>query len=75
MSDSQYKVVVKSNVTVQVEVQRFSGGHTMDEISKVASEEAHKIVQQMVNESGVKSQIVVHHDVDVFSILVKGVKP
>lgn len=46
----------------------------MDEISKVASEEAHKIVQQMVNESGVKSQVVVHHDVDVFSILVKGVK-
>ena len=46
----------------------------MDEISKVASEEARKIVKQMVNESGVKSQIVVHHDVDVFSILVKEVK-
>lgn len=74
MSDSQYKVVVKANVTVQVEVQRFGGGHTMDEISKAASEEARKIVKQMVNESGVKSQIVVHHDVDVFSILVKEAK-
>lgn len=71
MSDSKYKVVVKANVTVQVEVQRFSGGHTMDEISRIASEEARKIVKQMVGESGFKSQIVVHHDVDVFSILVK----
>lgn len=75
MSDSQYKVVVKANVTIQVEVQRFSGGHTMDEIRKVASEEAYKIVKQMVNESGVKDQIVVHRDIDVFSILVKEVKP
>ena len=75
MSDSKYKVVVKANVTVQVEVQRFSGQHTMDEIRNAASLEATEIVQRMVSGYGSDNKIVVHHDVDVFSILVKEVKP
>lgn len=75
MSDSQYKVVVKANVTVQVEVQRFSGGHTMDEIRKAASLEASEVVRRMLEGYNSENKIVVHHDVDVFSILVKEVKP
>lgn len=75
MSESQYKVVVKANVTIQVEVQRFTGGHTMDEIHKVSSKEAAEIVKRMVTDYGTAHKIVVHHDVDVFSILVKEAKP
>lgn len=74
MSDSKYKVVVKANVTIQVEVSRFGMGHTMEEIQKTASKEAADAVRNMIAVNGTAYKMMVNPDIDVFSILVKEVK-
>lgn len=74
MSNPQYKVVVKANVTIQVEVSRFGMGHTMEEIQKAASKEAADAVGVMISARGALYKMTVNPDIDVFSILVKEVK-
>lgn len=70
MSDTIYKAVTKVNVTVQVEVQPFSGGQTMDEIRKVASREAREEVLSMIEKVGNRPMSVCGEP-DVLSILIK----
>ncbi len=71
MSNSQYKVIVKASVTIQVEVSRFGMGHTMEEIQKTASKEAADAVRNMITVNGTAYKMMVNPDIDVFSILVK----
>lgn len=71
MTTPTFKCVTKVNVTLQVQVGSFHGTHTLDDIKKIAAQEAREVVLRMVSMSDDKHKVAVCGDTDVFSILVK----
>lgn len=69
---TSYKVVTKVNVTLQVQVGSFHGTHTLDDIKKLASEEAIEIATRITEGH---HNVSVCKDPEAFSILVKDTKP
>lgn len=76
MSDSEpscsiYKVVTKVNVTIQIEVQPFTGDYTLDQIKKECIPQAVHIVRNMISEYQYDRPIAICGDASVVSIFIK----